>query len=70
MRVEFHQTKNGLSRLMGTINEVEGGRSDFFINRFHAFAGERPGVLDLSVGARFDDAARAKSFFLNSGSFG
>ena len=58
--MEFHQKEEWLVRLVCSIHEVQGCRRRFVVNGFHPFAVQRAGVLDVSVGARFDDASRAE----------
>ena len=45
MRVEFHQTKNGLSVLGRLVHEVERAGGDFLVDRLHALLGQRAGVF-------------------------
>jgi hypothetical protein len=65
MRVAFHQTKNGLSRLRDLLEVLERARRDLVVDRLHALAGQRTRVLDLlrAIGMRpaMDDARVARS---------
>ena len=47
MRVEFHQTKNGLPAFAALSMNVERPGGDFLVHRLHALVGQRAGVLAL-----------------------
>ena len=54
-------TEEGLARLVLAIDEIDRGGGEFLIHRLHPLLHEGSGVLDLAVGERVDDAARAES---------
>ena len=58
--------EEGFVGFFGTIEEVEGFGGDLFVDRLHAFFGERAGVVDLAVGETVDHASGAE-FFLKLG---
>ena len=60
MRVELNQTKNGLSALTWRSMKSLAAGEELLVDRLHALAGQRAGVLDLAVGGRLEHAARAE----------
>jgi len=69
MRVEFHQMKKGLFRLLGAFHEVERLGRDLLVDRLHPLLRQRTRVLDLSP-AKLWITPRGPNFFLKAGSFG
>ncbi|MCY1239475.1 hypothetical protein D9M72_522700 [compost metagenome] len=51
-------------RLLGivlAVDEIEGGRQELAVDRFHALLRQRAGILDPAIGIGVDDAARAEA---------
>src|SRR5262245_25656800 len=44
------------------LHEIDSGSRSLVVDRFHAFPGKRPGILDLAIGGRLEHAARTKFF--------
>ena len=51
----------GLTGLVGALHEVQGQLQDLFVDGLHTLLGERPRVLDASVGITVNDPARPET---------